>query len=231
MRTNDDLIDEVESRAAYYLGGRPRSARVMDAMRRVDRALFLPETLRRDAYEDCPLPIGHGQTCSEPSMVAFMLETLETAPGQTLLEIGAGSGYAAAVASILCAPDGVVHACETVDSLSESMPSHFELWRNARKTAGDDGPFARIEIIAGDGSAGFPDIAPFDRILISAGVRPARIGCGFSESVLLSQLADDGILVYPEAFGELFRLRRTKTGADRDSWMGVAFVPLVGRNA
>jgi protein-L-isoaspartate(D-aspartate) O-methyltransferase len=231
MRTNDQLIDDVESRAVSYLGGRPRSARVLDAMRRVDRATFLSGAERRWAYEDAPLPIGHGQTCSEPSMVAFMLEILETAPGQRILEIGAGSGYAAAAASVLCAPEGVVYACETVEALADSMEAHFSLWRAAARQSGDAGPFARIEIIAGDGSAGFPRLAPFDRILISAGVRPERTGCRFSESVLLTQLASDGILVFPEALGELHRSRKTGSGVARDSWMGVSFVPLVGRNA
>lgn len=231
MRGNDDLIDEVESRAVHYLGGRQRSGRVVDAMRRVDRALFLPENSRRDAYEDGPVPIGRGQTCSEPSMVAFMLEILETAPGQRILEIGAGSGYAAAAASLLCGPDGIVYACETIESLAESMRGHLARWRDALAGAGPGSQAARIEIIAGDGSAGFPELAPFDRILISAGVRQAQPGRGFSEFELLRQLVDEGILVYPETFGELFRIRKTKDGAARASWAGVSFVPLIGRNA
>ncbi len=227
MRTNADLLEDVAGRALGYLGGRPRSGRVLDALGRVDRALFLPEASREEAYEDAPLPIGHGQTCSEPSMVAFMLDLLETAPGQRMLEVGAGSGYAAAAASLLCAPGGAVYACEAVPALAAALPSRLERWKRSRRYAGDDGPFADVQVIPDDGSGGFPSLAPFDRILLSAGVRTGK--GRFDEGLLLRQLSPDGVLVYPETFGDLYRLRRAGDSFTRETWTGVSFVPLVGR--
>ena len=188
------------------------------------------------AYEDTPVPIGRCQTCSEPSMVAFMLDLLEPGPGMRMLEIGSGSGYAAAIASLLCAPGGIVHACEYHGELARSMRSHLDRWGAGRDDAGD--VRGVVETIAGDGSAGFPDLAPFDRILVSAGVRrsppggrESGSGGGFSEEILLGQLGEGGILVYPEASGALYRIRVEGGGRVRESWWGVAFVPLVGANA
>lgn len=258
MRTNDDLVDEVESRAFGYLEKRERSPVVLAAMRRVDRHFFLPASPLVEAYEDRAVPIGKGQTCSEPSMVALMMDLLEIEEGHRLLEIGSGSGYAAAVAAILCGSEGSVLGCEMIESLAESMGRNLERWRNSLAERGgqlqDARPPAPIEIIVADGSAGFPDRAPFDRMLISAGVvrrgvvrsgvvrsgdlsregffrDEAPVKRGFSEEPLLSQLTDDGILVYPENYGDLHRTRKRSRAVMRDSWTGVSFVPLRGKNA
>ena len=231
MLTNDDLIDKVEGRSAAYFGEGRRSAEVLGAMRRVDRRLFLPQVPAAESYEDQAVPIGRGQTCSEPSMVAFMLDMLELRKGHRLLEIGAGSGYAAAVASLLCGDAGAVFACEVVESLAASMAEHLRNWSEDRKARGDRTAAAKIKIIQADGSAGFPDLAPFDRILLSAGVVRERIGRTFLEGTLLAQLAEGGIMIYPETVGALYRIRKTGTVLRRDEWLGVAFVPLRGRNA
>lgn len=163
-------------------------------------------------------------------MAAFMLEVLEAAPGARILEIGAGSGYAAAIASLLCAPGGLVYACELEETLARTMEENLERWRRERRDAGDGGAFAPVRPIAGDGSAGFPDLAPFDRVLVSAGARRLGEG-GFREAPLLDQLAADGILVYPECRGSLRRIRKLGAETRRDCWPGVAFVPLRGVNA
>ncbi len=220
--TNEELIRLIKYRADQYLGGGIRDGRVLEAMRLVDRARFLPHSVLWAAYFDEPVAIGYGQTCSQPSMVAFMLDKLELSAGQRVLEIGSGCGYAAAIASVLVHPRGLVFASELVAELSTAA-------RVNCATAGfHGGSFAEtIVFLEGDGSLGFPERGPFDRILLSAGVRTTS----FCDQVLIEQLAEGGILVYPEARGNLYRVIRRSSGLIRDRWPGVAFVPLKGRNA
>jgi protein-L-isoaspartate(D-aspartate) O-methyltransferase len=218
--TNDELVDSIKYRADSYLGGGIRDSRVLAAMRELDRASFLPPGSRGAAYLDEPVSIGLGQTCSQPSMVAFMLDKLELGPGMRVLEVGAGSGYAAAVAALLCAPDGRVVAAEILPELAAMARANcaVALWK---------GRAAEVEVLAADASAGLPDRAPFDRVFLSAGVsRPS-----FKEDVLVGQLADRGILLYPEARGNIYRITRHAGGIRRESWSGVAFVRLRGKNA
>lgn len=229
--SNDDLVDSIKYRAGSYLGGGIRDERVLAAMRALDRASFLPPASRGAAYLDEPVSIGMGQTCSQPSMVAFMLDKLDLGPGMRVLEVGAGSGYAAAAASSLCAPGGLVIAAEILPELAAMA--------RANCAAALSGFFAKdalsgragrraaqVEVLAADASGGLPERAPFDRIFFSAGVsRPA-----FREETLLGQLADGGILLYPEARGNLYRITRIGGRLVRDSWSGVAFVRLLGKN-
>ncbi len=212
---NGALVAEVERKAPSYLGGGSRSRRVLEALAATDRALFLPEEIRNLAYLDDALPIGGGQTCSQPSMVAFMLDELEMATGQKVLEIGAGSGYAAAVASRLCGSEGRIFAVEIRGELAEL----------ARRNLGDGYP--NLTVLTGDGSAGLPAEAPFDRIFLSAGVA----GTGFDERILLDQLAGDGILLFPETRGSVFKIRKVEEGYTVRKFYGVSFVPLVGKNS
>lgn len=215
MTDNPSLIRHIRESASVYLDCAPRDERVLQAMLGVDRADFVPPEYRDSAYWDDPVPIGFHQTCSQPSMVAFMLDKLEIGKGDRILEIGAGCGYAAAIASILCGASGRVYACEIVPELAGRMRE------NLKKYSGN------IDILARDGSAGFPEFAPFDRIFLSAGVT----GSGFCETLLLDQLKEDGILLYPEAYGNLYRIRKKKGGIQTDTFFGVSFVPLIGRNA
>ena len=145
--------------------------RVLDAMSRVPRHLFVPEGLRSRAYEDCPLPIGYGQTISQPSTVALMSQMLETSPGMRVLEVGTGSGYQAAV---LAAMGCTVY---TVERLKELYQSARALLQQLDLRA--------IHMQRSDGTLGMPAAAPFDRIIVTAGgpqiPRP-----------LLEQLAVDG---------------------------------------
>ncbi len=212
--SNEELVQLVKYRADRYLGGGIRDGRVLECMRAVDRAAFLPADARWAAYIDEPVGIGYGQTCSQPSMVAFMLDKLSVSPGSRVLEIGAGCGYAAAILALLCSPGGVVIAAEIVGEL-------------AARAKANCAALSRVEVIEADGSAGFPELAPFDRILVSAGVeRPS-----FREESLLGQLGEGGILLYPEERGRLYRVARRSGGLVCDSWSGVAFVPLRGRNS
>jgi protein-L-isoaspartate(D-aspartate) O-methyltransferase len=220
--TNEELVRLVRYRADQYLGGGIRDGRVLEAMKLVDRARFLPQLVLWAAYLDEPVAIGQGQTCSQPSMVAFMLDKLELESGQRVLEIGSGCGYAAAIVAVLVHPGGSVFASELLGELSMMARA------NCAAAGFHGGSFAdSITFLEGDGSAGYPDRGPFDRILLSAGVRHSS----FRDSVLIDQLCDNGILVYPEARGNLYRVIKRGASLIRDRWPGVAFVPLKGRNA
>jgi protein-L-isoaspartate(D-aspartate) O-methyltransferase len=212
-KSNRELVEYVNS--SFSINARPRSSYVIDAMRVVDRKDFLPPDAKQLAYYDEPVGIGYGQTCSQPSLVALMLDELSVRSGDRILEIGSGCGYAAAIASLLCGPEGRVYACEIVPELAAFM--RVNLGRR----------FPVIEIIEGDGSSGFTQLAPFDRILLSAGVDSSS----FDRDILLSQLAVPGIMIYPEACGRLYKLIKTGEGIEERSYGYVSFVPLRGRNA
>ena len=185
--SNRGLIEGIRKRALNYLDNRERDERVLEAMISVDRINFLPVSSKDYAYIDSPVSIGYGQTCSQPSMVAFMLDKLEIRQGNKVLEVGAGCGYAAAIVSELSKSGGIVYASEIVPELAAQLKINLAYYSN-------------IEIISDDGSTGFEEYAPFDRILLSAGVS----GKKFDENLLVNQLADDGILVYPENYGNLY---------------------------
>jgi len=211
-----ELADEVACAAPAYLGASSRDPRVIEALARVDRADFLPPAERAGAYVDAPLPIGGGQTCSQPSMVAFMLDLLLLEPGLRVLEVGSGSGWAAALAAELVKPGGSVCACEILPSLAAALTERFA-------------SRADIEVAEGDGSLGLPDRPPWDRVFLSAGVKR-----GFDPEPLVGRLAPGGILLYPEAFGALVRVRldpRAPGGRRVEYWEGVRFVPLKGANS
>jgi protein-L-isoaspartate(D-aspartate) O-methyltransferase len=184
---------------------------VLAAMGQVPREMFVPERLREFAYEDGPLPIDEEQTISQPYIVALMIEATDVSPGDRVLEVGAGSGYAAAVMSRIA---DEVYAIERREALAASA-------RERVVALGYD----NLKIIAGDGSLGLPDEAPFDAILVAAG------GDKVPEP-LKQQLAIGGRLVVPVG-GETMQslLCVTRTGANawsEDNLGGVRFVPLIG---
>ena len=185
--------------------------RVLDAMSRVPRHLSVPEGLRSRAYEDCPLPIGYGQTISQPSTVALMSQMLETSPGMHVLEVGTGSGYQAAV---LAAMGCTVY---TVERLKELYQSARALLQQLDLRA--------IHMQRSDGTLGMPAAAPFDRIIVTAGgtqiPRP-----------LLEQLAVDGIMLIPVGARprtqRLMRIMRRQGRLCREDLGPAVFVDLVG---
>lgn len=187
-----------------------RDPRVLDAMTRVPRHLFVPDSDRDEAYGDHPLPIGHGQTISQPYIVAFMTEALRLEPSHRVLEIGTGSGYQAAILSELA---GEVFTIEIIEALAA----------RARKTLTDAG-YRNVTVRPGNGYLGWPEHAPYDRIMVTAApdeVPPA----------LVEQLKVDGLMAIPVGTGlqELRILRRTPNGMDTLATLPVRFVPMTGK--
>ena len=187
-----------------------RDARVLAAMRRVPRHRFVPRSLQAMAHDDRPLPIGQGQTISQPYIVAYMSEALRLKPHMRVLEIGTGSGYQAAVLAQLC---GEVFSIEIVSALGQRA-------RRRLRQLGYDNVHVRI----GDGYRGWPEEGPFDRIILTAA--PPRV-----PRPLLAQLRTGGILVAPEGrtWQHLVRITRTASGFKRERLLGVRFVPMTGR--
>ncbi|MBI2390016.1 MAG: protein-L-isoaspartate(D-aspartate) O-methyltransferase [Deltaproteobacteria bacterium] len=205
------MADELRGRLVDLIGfeGSVRDPRVLQAMRKVPRHLFVPGVSVRSAYLDTPLPIGHGQTISQPTVVGMMTEALDLKGGERVLEIGTGSGYQAAILSLLAAE---VYSIEIVEPLANEA-------RTRLRELG-----YRVEVRAGDGYAGWPDKAPFDRIVVTAA--PPQI-----PKALTDQLAEGGILVLPVgprySFQDLVRIRKVKGKLQRESLGAVIFVPMV----
>jgi protein-L-isoaspartate(D-aspartate) O-methyltransferase len=190
-----------------------RSKPVLDAMRRIPREVFVPESLRELAYNDGPLSIGEGQTISQPFIVALMVEALGLNGGETVLEIGTGSGYAAAVLAEIAAQ---VYTIERIDQLAQQ----------ARTTLAENG-YDNVEVIQGDGTLGWPDQAPYDAIVVTAG------GPEVPEA-LKHQLKTGGRLVIPVGRDmhnqELIRVTRVSQSEFRTEDLEyVRFVPLIGK--
>jgi protein-L-isoaspartate(D-aspartate) O-methyltransferase len=188
------------------------NARVLDALGRVPRHLFVAEELRPAAYEDHPLPIGHEQTISQPYIVALMTDLLDLDGDEKVLEIGTGSGYQAAILGELA---DEVYTIEIVEPLAE----------RARKTLEAFG-HRNVHVRAGNGYLGWPEQAPFDRVMVTAApdeVPPA----------LIEQLKVGGLMAIPVGVGvqELRILRKTKSGMETLRTLPVRFVPMTGKPA
>jgi len=183
-----------------------RDPRVLQAMRTVPRHLFVPPTLQHLAYTDRPLPIGHGQTISQPYIVAYMSDVLEVAPAHSVLEIGTGSGYQAAILGRLAR---VVYTMEIVPELAE----------RAAGTLKDLG-YTRVHVRQGDGYAGWPEQAPFDRIMVTAA--PAEI-----PQPLIDQLRTGGRMVIPVGSARQWMtiVEKTPAGVVERRTIPVRFVP------
>lgn len=189
-----------------------RDVRVLDAMMTVPRHAFVPDAERARAYDDMPLPIGYGQTISQPYIVAFMTQALDVGPDMTVLEIGTGCGYQAAVLSRLVRQ---VYSLEIVGPLAI----------RARATLARLG-YTNVEVAEGNGYLGWPEHAPFDRIIVTAA--PATV-----PPALVAQLTVGGIMAIPvealAADDQVLRiLRKNATGLETLSTLPVRFVPMTG---
>ncbi|MEL7203502.1 MAG: protein-L-isoaspartate(D-aspartate) O-methyltransferase [Pseudomonadota bacterium] len=185
-------------------------ARVLSVMERVDRGLFVRGHFADRAYEDMPLPIGCGQTISQPSVVGLMTQALKLSGREKVLEVGTGSGYQAAILSQLA------RRVYTVDRHKRLVVEASAIFRDLDLT--------NITAVTADGSHGLPDQAPFDRILLTAAAED-------TPGPLLAQLKIGGIMVLPvgqsDAVQSLIRVSRSATGYDYDELTPVRFVPLV----
>ena len=185
-------------------------ARVLTAMEQVDRADYVKGTFADRAYEDMPLPIPCGQTISQPSVVGLMTQALNVLPRDKVLEVGTGSGYQAAILSKLARR---VYTVDRYRRLVQSARAVFE--------AND---ITNITTFTADGSHGFAEQAPFDRILLTAAAEDPP-------GPLLAQLRVGGIMVLPvgqsDAVQSLIRVTRTETGLEYDELRAVRFVPLL----
>lgn len=185
-------------------------ARVLTAMETIDRGAFVTGIFADRAYEDMPLPIACGQTISQPSVVGLMTQALDVSARDKVLEVGTGSGYQAAILSLLA------RRVYTIDR-------HRRLVREAEAVFRRLG-LTNITAIAGDGSHGLPDQAPFDRIIVTAAAEDPP-------GPLLAQLREGGIMVLPvgqsDTVQSLIRVTRRAHGYDYDELRPVRFVPLV----
>ena len=186
--------------------------RVLAAMEKLPRELFVPEPFRDQAYENQALPIGQHQTVSQPQVVGLMTQALKVGERMKVLEIGTGSGYQAAVLSPLC------RRLYTIERFPELLEQAEERFRRLKLT--------NITAIVRDGSLGWPEQAPFDRIIVTAAAADVP-------PVLVDQLAVGGIMVVPVGLGEndadqrLIRVTRTEDGAETEDMGQARFVPLV----
>lgn len=214
QQRQDHMLDEIAAdfRATGYLTGRHRmSANLQAVLARVPRDAFVPDDLVDYAYLNRPLSIGHGQTISQPFIVALMTDLLDLEPGCSVLEIGTGSGYQAAVLAELGAS---VYSVEIVAPLAEAAAARL-------RALG----YTTVAVKAGDGNYGWPEAAPFDRIIVTAG--------GRLPPALLEQLAVGGKLIIPleDSSGEqvltLFEKSPDGTVSER-AVLPVRFVPITG---
>jgi protein-L-isoaspartate(D-aspartate) O-methyltransferase len=186
-----------------------RDLRVLDAMRKVPRHDFVPESFRQDAYEDHPLPIAEGQTISQPYIVAAMLEHLALQSTDHILEIGTGSGYVTALLSLLCAEVYSVERYARLAALAEAALQRLE--------------YGNVKIRVGDGGLGWAEYAPFDAILVSAATPEMP-------PALFAQLREGGRMVVPvgPSFSQQLQLIRKVGGKPEVNILeGCRFVPLV----
>jgi protein-L-isoaspartate(D-aspartate) O-methyltransferase len=208
---HDSYLAQREEMVRTQLASRGlRDLRMLEAMREVPRHEFVPEQFREGAYEDHPLPIGAGQTISQPYIVAVMLAYLALQPTDRVLEVGAGSGYVTALLSRLCAE-------------VYSIERHAELAAGAQVALARLG-YSNVQIRVGDGSRGWPEHAPFDAILVSAATPEIP-------SALFAQLREGGRMIVPvgpHSSQELHLVQKVNGEVALRVLEGCRFVPLVG---
>jgi len=212
MTQTDPCQGEREEMVEFQIRARGvGDQRVLAAMRKIPRHLFVPKGYERAAYEDRPLPIGEGQTISQPYIVAVMTEQLELKPQDRVLEVGTGSGYQAALLAELAA---TVISIERLEDLADQAQQNFD-------RAGVTG----VRVVVGDGTQGYPPEAPYDAIVVTA-ASPTIPG------PLIDQLAEGGRLIAPVGPREcqdLIKLVKHEGRVEKIPLGGVCFVPLIGQ--
>jgi protein-L-isoaspartate(D-aspartate) O-methyltransferase len=189
-----------------------KDERVLSAMRKVPRHIFVDDYMQHKAYDDMALPIGDEQTISQPYMVAIMTELLELKGSEKVLEIGTGSGYQAAILGELSSE---VFTIERKALLAKKAGERFQALG-----------YINVHVITGDGTLGLPEESPFDRILITAGSPKIP-------EPLIEQLADGGIIIAPVGIRfsqQLLIVRKSKEGISEQTHVPCVFVPLIGKH-
>ncbi|MFP3949920.1 MAG: protein-L-isoaspartate O-methyltransferase family protein [Candidatus Micrarchaeia archaeon] len=202
MSTNEEMVERLLSNDVI---GR----RIAECMLRFPRKEFLPPSLEREACVDTPLPISNNQTTSAPSMIGIMLREAEIKEEMNVLEVGTGSGWQTALLSCLVGEKGKVYTLEVFRDIHESAKSSLSRLPN-------------VEPIFGNGVAGHPSSAPYDRIIVSAAASEPYSG-------LLSQLREGGIMIIPlrgPYFQHLYKITKTKEGIKKEGICPVIFVPM-----
>ena len=212
MNTDSGADERFRMVERQIITRRITNPRVLAAMRQIPRHFFIPPPYDRSAYDDNPLPIGNGQTISQPYIVALMTDLLNPGPGDRVLELGTGSGYQTAILAALARHVVTIERLPAVADLARSNLSRLGL--------------PNIEMVVGDGTTGYPAGAPFNAILITAAT--PRI-----PSPLINQLTEGGRLVAPVGsrdHQELIRINRTGNQTVESRHGGVRFVPLIGKH-
>ncbi len=185
-----------------------KDSKIVEAFEKVDRKDFVPKHLVSEAYEDHPLQIGGEQTISQPSTVAIMTQSLEPRKSDKVLEVGAGSGWQAAILSVIVEP-GKVYTIERVNGLAELAKKNLEAYGN-------------VQVILSDGSKGLPSEAPFDRIIVACGAEKVP-------EALKEQLAEGGVMVIPVGrhHQRMLKIRKKKGLLEVQDLGSFVFVPLI----
>ncbi len=206
----EHLVDYWES------SGTIKDKRLLDAFKAVPREMFIRESYLSEAYGDYPLPIGHGQTISQPTTVMMMTQALELKPGDKVLEVGAGSGYQAAIIAKMVGENGKVITTEIVSELVLFAQDNL-------KKAG----IKNVEVVCLDGSKGYEKQAPYDKIIVTA-------ACPKIPKPLIEQLKEGGIIVAPVGalfFGQnMVKARKVNGKLEKESLGQFVFVPLKGEH-
>ena len=187
-----------------------RDERVLSTFYKVEREKFVPPELQKSAYEDFPLSIGEGQTISQPYMVASMTQSLELKEDNKILEIGTGSGYQTAILAEL---SKMVYSIERIKTLAEK----------AKKILKELG-YTNVKILVGDGTMGWKEFSPYDRILVTAGAKEIPLP-------LINQLKEEGVMVVPvgDVYSQQLKIvRKEKNGIKSKTLESCIFVPLIG---
>lgn len=189
-----------------------KTPEIISAFTSIDRADFVPKELLGDAYANAPLPIGHGQTISQPWTVAFMLELLQPRRGQKILDVGSGSGWQTALLAHIVGDTGHVTALERIPALCEQSLAAIDRYGYIR-----DGI---VDVLCADATNGFVDDAPYDRIIAAAMMQDVP-------TAWMEQLASGGIMVVPMR-GSVWKIAKEQNGhVEKEEYPGFAFVPFI----
>lgn len=207
FKSNEDLIRYLKKKIL-------KTPEIINAFLSIDRKNFVREDFITEAYFNQPLPTFEGQTISQPYTVAFMMELLQPKENHKILDIGFGSGWTTALLAYIVKNNGKVYGIEINKKVFEFGKKNIEKYNLIEKGI--------VEIYLRDGSKGFPEKAPFDRILVSASTEKIP-------QEMIDQLSDEGILVIPDAYG-IWKIIKNKDKINKEYYEGFVFVPLLSEN-